>query len=150
MNKRDLDNHITGHYGEDQFAMDPAEVVDRAQCFDPIPHDCGCEYCKGLPKWKVNPPTQDKQIAMLNDILAVIHRDGGHYTSQHGVGKSCADAITKWGIMQQALEEIIRQEECESEEHRRGFNRSDKGIGFRDGLNSAKATAERALKECGS
>jgi len=29
--------------------------------------------------------------ALLN-LLAVIHRDGGHYTAQHGVEKACKDA----------------------------------------------------------
>jgi hypothetical protein len=29
---------------------------------------------------------------LLLNLLAVIHRDGGHYTEQHGLEKSCADA----------------------------------------------------------
>lgn len=29
----------------------------------------------------------------LQDLLAIIHRDGGHYTSAHGVSKSTEDAI---------------------------------------------------------
>ena len=28
----------------------------------------------------------------LGDLLAVIHRDGGHYESEHGTEKACADA----------------------------------------------------------
>jgi hypothetical protein len=28
----------------------------------------------------------------LRDLLAVIHRDGGHYTEKHGLEKSTADA----------------------------------------------------------
>ena len=34
---------------------------------------------------------------MLNDLLAIIHRDGGDYTAEHGVEKSLADAHEKWG-----------------------------------------------------
>lgn len=30
---------------------------------------------------------------MLQNLLAVIHRDGGHYTAQHGLSKSYEDAI---------------------------------------------------------
>lgn len=29
----------------------------------------------------------------VGDLLATIHRDGGHYTAEHGLEKSLADAI---------------------------------------------------------
>jgi hypothetical protein len=32
----------------------------------------------------------------VRELLAVIHGDGGHYTIEHGIEKSCADAIVKW------------------------------------------------------
>lgn len=32
---------------------------------------------------------------MLDELLAVIHRDGGHYTLEHGYKKSFADAVAK-------------------------------------------------------
>ena len=28
---------------------------------------------------------------MLEELLAVIHRDGGHYVTEHGVAKACVD-----------------------------------------------------------
>lgn len=31
---------------------------------------------------------------LLGNLLAVIHRDGGHYQDQHGLNKACADAKT--------------------------------------------------------
>lgn len=31
---------------------------------------------------------------LLAGLLAVIHRDGGHYCAQHGIAKATADAIT--------------------------------------------------------
>ncbi len=34
----------------------------------------------------------DKLTASLGSLLAVIHRDGGHYLAEHGVEKACADA----------------------------------------------------------
>lgn len=47
----------------------------------------------------------------LLDLLAVIHRDGGQYTAEHGVDKSCADAekIVAYAIQKQALtdEQIV-------------------------------------------
>ena len=30
----------------------------------------------------------------LKELLAIIHRDGGHYTEKHGIEKSVKDAIT--------------------------------------------------------
>jgi hypothetical protein len=33
---------------------------------------------------------------MLEELLAVIHGDGGHYSDQHGLPKAVADAETKW------------------------------------------------------
>jgi len=30
---------------------------------------------------------------LLHNLLAVIHRDGGHYTGQYGIEKSVEDAI---------------------------------------------------------
>lgn len=41
---------------------------------------------------------------MLRELLAVIHRDGGHYTEEHGIAKSCADAMTK-------VSELIHKEQ---------------------------------------
>lgn len=32
--------------------------------------------------------------SQLGNLLAVIHRDGGHYESEHGTEKACADAET--------------------------------------------------------
>lgn len=31
---------------------------------------------------------------LLKNLLAIIHRDGGHYTQQHGIRTSVDDAIT--------------------------------------------------------
>ena len=32
---------------------------------------------------------------LLMNLLAVIHRDGGHYVDKHGVVKACSDAEEK-------------------------------------------------------
>lgn len=38
---------------------------------------------------------QDVHRTMLCNLLAVIHRDGGHYTGKHGLQKSYEDALEK-------------------------------------------------------
>ena len=30
---------------------------------------------------------------LLNELLAIIHRDGGHYVQEHGIEKAVEDAI---------------------------------------------------------
>lgn len=42
----------------------------------------------------------------LRDLLAVIHRDGGHYTAEHGVEKSAADAAERVLALFQAIESV--------------------------------------------
>ena len=42
-----------------------------------------------------NTRTDDKHLSQLRNLLAVIHRDGGHYTEKHGLEKSQHDAIKK-------------------------------------------------------
>lgn len=37
----------------------------------------------------------DQKHAYLSDLLAVIHRDGGHYEEEHGVEKAFNDALSK-------------------------------------------------------
>lgn len=37
----------------------------------------------------------DNLIHAVKNLLAVIHRDGGHYTDENGIIKSCEDAETK-------------------------------------------------------
>ena len=54
------------------YTMDPAEVLARAKAFDPTPisHDCGCEYCKGLPHWTGKPNREAIMRLALQMILA--------------------------------------------------------------------------------
>ena len=39
--------------------------------------------------------TTARSEALLSDLLAVIHRDGGHHTSDVGLERSVADAIDR-------------------------------------------------------
>lgn len=46
---------------------------------------------------------------LLDVLLAVIHRDGGHYTLQHGVGRSCTDALRRVLYDREALAMVERE-----------------------------------------
>src|SRR6185312_802747 len=41
------------------------------------------------------PPAQTAQVDQVNELLAVIHGDGGHYQAEHGVQKAAKDALQK-------------------------------------------------------
>jgi len=43
----------------------------------------------------------------LGDLLAVIHRDGGHYEAEHGTEKACADAETAVHVLRGSLDGYI-------------------------------------------
>lgn len=36
---------------------------------------------------------RDEYLNVLGELLAVIHRDGGHYQEEHGLEKACVDAV---------------------------------------------------------
>jgi uncharacterized coiled-coil DUF342 family protein len=44
---------------------------------------------------------RDEARRALGEILAVIHRDGGHHTGEHGITQSVADAHATWAAMVQ-------------------------------------------------
>lgn len=48
------------------------------------------------------------EASMLRDLLAVIHRDGGHYVEEHGLDKAIEDAKTKVLATRVALAELVR------------------------------------------
>jgi hypothetical protein len=43
----------------------------------------------------------DRLKTALCNLLAVIHRDGGQHTAEHGLEKSLQDAHTRWGELQE-------------------------------------------------
>lgn len=45
---------------------------------------------------------------LLNDLLAVLHRDGGHYLEEYGFEKSIEDAIIKVLKHYHAIDELKR------------------------------------------
>jgi len=50
-------------------------------------------------RWKTQDTPHSKGGGIMDDtiklknLLAIIHRDGGHYTGEHGLEKSVADAM---------------------------------------------------------
>ena len=42
----------------------------------------------------------------LRNLLAIIHRDGGHYVTEHGAKKAVEDAHLVWAALQQEVEEL--------------------------------------------
>jgi len=51
-------------------------------------------------------------------LLAIIHRDGGQYTEQHGVAKSVDDAHAAWGAMVLARDEALAKLEVAAQRAR--------------------------------
>lgn len=49
---------------------------------------------------------------LLNNLLAVVHRDGGHYVVEHGLGKATSDACAA------VIEARARVSEAEAERDR--------------------------------
>lgn len=54
---------------------------------------------------------QQQRIDKLCNLLAIIHRDGGHYISEHGIDKAIDDAHLKWAkliVLKDAMEEEFK------------------------------------------
>lgn len=49
---------------------------------------------------------RDEARHALHEILAVIHRDGGHYTGEHGIAKSVEDAHAAWAAMMREIDKL--------------------------------------------
>ena len=53
---------------------------------------------------------KNKQLQAENqsfkNVLAIIHRDGGHYVAKHGHKKAAADAVIKYRQIQTEIKEL--------------------------------------------
>jgi hypothetical protein len=47
---------------------------------------------------------QQRECKWFGEVMAVMHRDGGHYLGEHGPEKATKDALTRWYEMQRELE----------------------------------------------
>lgn len=51
-------------------------------------------------------------VAHLLELLAIIHRDGGQYAAEHGIGKACGDAgaqVSTWLETINSVDALIEQ-----------------------------------------
>lgn len=58
------------------------------------------------------PPRPADDTQALRDLLAVIHRDGGHKTAEIGVKASVALAREKWGALITASDDVAKLREA--------------------------------------
>ena len=55
---------------------------------------------------------RDEARRDLGEILAIIHRDGGHYTGEYGISKSVADAHATWAAMVAERDALLVRVDC--------------------------------------
>src|SRR3990167_2891860 len=61
---------------------------------------CGrCNYVEWRSGISIEKVRADRAESLLNNLLAVIHGDGGHYTGRHGIEKSTTDAVQVWASL---------------------------------------------------
>ena len=65
-------------------------LIEEVGACGPENADDTAERAAGLIRKQAD--TFDALSSQLGNLLAVIHRDGGHYESEHGTEKACADA----------------------------------------------------------
>jgi hypothetical protein len=98
---------------------------------------------------------RDEARRDLGEILAVIHRDGGHYTGEHGISKSVADAHATWAAVVREREEA----QAELAFLRKEYGEAESGALTRDALELKLQVMEQqrdeerkqhdALRACG-
>jgi rubrerythrin len=98
-----VSDHLTLHvptgYEIDLLRDEIARLRDE---LDDLP---GCQH------WRENQDLMDEIArlrSILGDILAVIHRDGGHYTEEHGLERSARDATRRVSELREGLAEALR------------------------------------------
>ena len=57
---------------------------------------------------------RDEARAERDSLLAVIHRDGGHYAGEHGVTKAVADAHATWAAVVRERDDARAEEEAKA------------------------------------
>jgi len=58
-------------------------------------------------EWYLRGDVLDATEYWLGSLLAVIHRDGGHYQAEHGMQKASGDAITAVHVLRGSLEGYV-------------------------------------------
>lgn len=86
---------------------------------------------------------RDEARRNLGEILAVIHRDGGHYTGEHGISKSVADAHAAWAAVILEREQLKEKLSALREKCARICD-----LEFAANWNSSAMAAANAAKRC--
>ena len=84
---------------------------------------------------------RDEARRDLGEILAIIHRDGGHYTGEHGISKSVADAHATWAAVVREREEA----QAELAFLRKEYGEAESGALTRDALELKLRVTEQQL-----
>ena len=90
---------------------------------------------------------RDVLKALLSNLLARLHRDGGHYEAEHGTAKAVIDAEKNWVILRQVDEaraaEIAR---LRSALHRISLDEYESSSSDTEKVHSHARLARKALK----
>ena len=80
------------YYDHGDFVLDLVTAIrQQARDLDQLRIDLAAAVAK-RDEWASGAARLSSQ---LGNLLAVIHRDGGHYESEHGTEKACADAMQR-------------------------------------------------------
>jgi hypothetical protein len=72
----------------------------------PLEHAGPCPVCEDSPFGKPNYEVVSMDPALLlRELLAAVHRDGGHYTYRHGIEQSVVDAMVTVAALHSVLHE---------------------------------------------
>ncbi len=102
----------------------------------------GCilsETFHSFEKWNTRTPDKPKEPGnykhWLQEILAILHRDGGHYLVEYGVEKASRDAIEKiYDLIKIAVQAGLERPEWISVKDRLPEERADYIVARQDGI----------------
>lgn len=92
---------------EPECCTDPS--VGRIWCEHDAPFDCedGGKWTKYVLATELTDPTDTTSKAyQFQELMAMMHGDGGHYLQRHGAVKAATDAIAKWYAMLRKIEQM--------------------------------------------
>jgi hypothetical protein len=99
---------------------DPKEIwLEPVCCTDPSVGRIWCEHdapfeCEDGGKWTryviatelTDPTDVSSKAYQFQELMAIMHGDGGHYLARHGAQKAATDAMAKWYAMLRKVEQL--------------------------------------------
>lgn len=92
-----------GRNAIERVAQLEAEIVRLAGCLE----RANAQAEKFEREWYLRGDVLDTAEYWLGSLLAVIHRDGGHYEAEHGTARAADDAITAVHVLRGSLEGYV-------------------------------------------